>query len=91
MVDEYIDLQILATVDNDYLILVSKDTLNDLVTFDEQLTVRHWDGEKPVVLEPYGGTAVSTEDDDSDVNNLSRLPEVTNKTLDILLDSLTGS
>ena len=91
MVDEYIDLQILATVDDEYLVLVSKDALNDLVTFDEQLTIRHWDGEKPVVLEPYGETAVSTKDDDSDVNNLSKLPEVTNKTLDILLDSLTGS
>ena len=87
MVDEYIDLQILARVDDEYLVLVSRDALNDLVTFDEQLTIRHWDGEKPVVLEPYGETAVSTEDDDSDVNNLSKLPEITFEQLDLFLDS----
>ena len=74
--DVYIDLEILAKTDNGYLVQVSKNALNDLVTFNDSLTVRHWDGEKPVVLEPYGDDAVRTQEDASEANNLDKLPQV---------------
>lgn len=72
----YIDLEILASMDDEYLVRVGKDSLNTLVMFDDKLVVRHWDGEKPVLLEPYGETAVRSKDDDSSTNNLEDLPEV---------------
>ena len=75
-VETYIDLEILANTDDEYLVRVSKDTLNSLVTFDEALTVRHWDGNKPVVLEPYGETAVRAREDANSTNNLTELPNV---------------
>ena len=74
--EEYIDLEVLAEMDDEYLVRVGKDVLNALVTFDESLLVRHWDGEKPVVLEAYGETAVRTRDDAISTNNLANLPKV---------------
>lgn len=74
--EEYIDLEVLAEMDDEYLVRVGKDVLNALVTFDESLLVRHWDGEKPVVLEAYGETAVRTRDDAISTNNLANLPNV---------------
>ena len=74
--EEYIDLEVLAEMDDEYLVRVGKDVLNALVTFDESLLVRHWDGEKPVVLEAYGETAVRTRDDAVSTNNLANLPNV---------------
>ena len=74
--EEYIDLEVLAEMDDEYLVRVGKDVLNALVTFDESLLVRHWDGEKPVVLEAYGETAVRTKDDAVSTNNLANLPNV---------------
>lgn len=75
-VEHYVDLEVLANLGDEYLIRVGKDTLNSLVTYDEALTVRHWDGEKPVVLEPYGKTAVRTREDASRTNNLATLLEI---------------
>lgn len=75
-VEHYVDLEVLANLGDEYLIRVGKDTLNSLVTYDEALTVRHWDGEKPVVLEPYGKTAVRTREDASSTNNLATLLEI---------------
>lgn len=72
----YIDLEILANLGDEYLIRVGKDTLNSLVVYDESLTVRHWDGRKPVVLEPYGQDAIRTKEDASNTNNLEKLPTV---------------
>ena len=72
----YVDLEVLADMDDEYLVRIGKDVLNSLVTFDEALTVRHWDGDKPVVLEPYGETAVRTREDASSTNNLASLPGV---------------
>ena len=76
MGETYVDLEILANMDDEYLVRISKDTLNSLVSFDESLTVRHWDGDKPVVLEPYGDTAVRTREDASSTNNLVNLQDV---------------
>jgi hypothetical protein len=70
----YIDLEILADMDSEYLVRVSKSALNSLVAFDESLTIRHWDGNKPVVLEPYGKTAIRTREDASSTNNLVEMP-----------------
>ncbi len=75
-VETYIDLEVLANLGDEYLVRVGKDALNSLVTYDEALTVRHWDGNKPVVLEPYGKTAVRTREDASSTNNLTTLPDV---------------
>jgi len=72
----YVDLEVLADIGDEYLVRIGKDVLNSLVTFDEALTVRHWDGDKPVVLEPYGETAVRTREDASSTNNLASLPGV---------------
>jgi len=77
----YVDLEILASMDDEYLVRVSKDSLNTLVMFDDRLLVRHWDGEKPVLLEPYGETAVRTREDASRENNLEALPEVDIETI----------
>ena len=74
--ETYIDLELLARLDNDYLVRVSKNDLNTLVAFDESLTVRHWDGNSPVVLEPYGEDAIRTREDSSSTNNLVDLPNV---------------
>ena len=75
-IETYIDLEILASVDAEYLVSISKDTLNALVSFDQGLTIRHWAGDKPVVLEPYGETAVRTQEDTSASNNLTELPNI---------------
>ena len=72
----YIDLEILAEMDDEYLVRVGKDVLNSLVSFDKSLIVRHWDGNKPAVLEPYGETAVRTKADAVCTNNLVNLPDV---------------
>ena len=72
----YIDLEILAEMDDEYLVRIGKDTLNSLVSFDKSLIARHWDGQKPVVLEPYGETAVRTRADAICTNNLADLPDV---------------
>jgi hypothetical protein len=72
----YIDLEVLASMDDEYLVRIGKDSLNTLVLFDDHLVVRHWDGGKPVLLEPYGENAVRTRQDESSTNNLEELPEV---------------
>ena len=72
----YVDLEVLADIGDEYLVRIGKDVLNSLVSFDEALTVRHWDGDKPVVLEPYGETSVRTREDASVTNNLASLPGV---------------
>jgi hypothetical protein len=85
----YTDLEILAEVaDDDYLIRISKADLRNLVTFSDELTVRHWDGKKPLVLEHYGEAAIRTEDDTSKGNNLAELPRVGEHRLAALLDGL---
>ncbi len=75
---EYIDLEILAEVapDEDYVLTISKKDLNTLVSFDERLVVRHWNGDKPVRLCAYGNDAVRTESDATEGNNLSNLSQV---------------
>ncbi len=70
----YSDLEILAAVKDDYLIRISKSDLNTLVTFCNELVVRHWDGNQPVVLEAYGEFAVRTREDANAENNLTSLP-----------------
>lgn len=72
----FVDLEVLADLGDEYLVRVGKDSLSALVNFDEALTVRHWDGERPVVLEPYGETAVRTREDARSTNNLENLPNV---------------
>ena len=73
----YVDLEVLATVDeDDFLIRVSKKDLNGLVTFDEDLVLRHWDGNQPVTLVAYGSNSVRTESDATEGNNLSELPNL---------------
>ena len=73
----YVDLEVLATVDeNDFLVRVSKKDLNGLVSFDEDLVLRHWDGAQPVTLVAYGSDSVRTEGDTTKDNNLSELPEL---------------
>jgi Pyruvate/2-oxoacid:ferredoxin oxidoreductase gamma subunit len=73
----YVDLEVLASIeDDDYLVRVSKKDLNALVTFDEYLVLRHWDGEKPVSLVAYGSDSVRTEGDANEENNLANLPEL---------------
>ncbi len=75
--ETYIDLEILGVnEDGAYVVTVSKEELAHLVAFDEELVVRHWDGQKPVVLENYGETAVRTREDGSTANNLANLPKV---------------
>ncbi len=74
--ETYIDLEILARMEDEYLVRVSKNDLNTLVAFDESLTVRHWNGNKPVALEPYGEDAIRTREDSSSTNNLVDLPNV---------------
>jgi len=74
--ETYIDLEVLADLGDEYLVRIGKDVLNSLVTLDADLVVRHWDGDSPVVLEPYGETAVRTRDDARSTNNLASLPDV---------------
>ncbi len=89
MGESYADLEILAEVaDDDYLIRISKADLNTLVTFSDELTIRNWDGEQPVLLEGYGKDAVRTREDATSSNNLSKLPRVGEHRLAGLLDSL---
>jgi hypothetical protein len=71
----FVDLDILADMDDSYLVSISKAELRSLVSFSDSLSIRHWDGEKPLVLESYGETAVRTEDDASSDNNLANLPK----------------
>lgn len=73
----YIDLEVLASIEEEeYLIKVSKKDLNSLVSFNEDLVLRHWDGTKPVSLVAYGSDSVRTEGDAKDSNNLSELPNL---------------
>ena len=89
MGDTYADLEVLAEVaDDDYLIRISKADLNTLVTFNDNLIIRHWDGNDLVELEPYGEVAVRTKEDASDDNNLSQLPRVGEDRLAELLQQL---
>ena len=81
----YADLEILAAVGDDYLIRINKSDLNTLVTFDDELVLRHWDGSQPVVLEPYGDSAVKTREDASEANNLANLPNVSEEDLRAIL------
>ena len=77
----YVDLEILASIeDDDYLVRVSKKDLNTLVSFDENLVLRNWDGEKPVSLVAYGNDSVRTEGDANEENNLSELPNLAGMT-----------
>ncbi len=73
--DTFVDLDILADMGDSYLVSISKTELCSLVSFNDSLAIRHWDGEKPVVLESYGETAVRTKDDASSENNLINLPK----------------
>ena len=89
MGDMYADLEILAEVaDDDYLIRISKADLNTLVTFSEELTIRHWNGKQPVLLEGYGKDAVRTKEDATKSNNLSELSRVGEHRLAVLLKGL---
>jgi hypothetical protein len=72
----FVDLDILADMGTNYLVSVSKAELRSLVSFDDSLSIRHWDGEKPLVLESYGEMAVRTTDDETSENNLTNLPNV---------------
>ena len=72
----YVDLEVLADMNDEYLVRISKDALNTLVMFDASLVIRHWDGDKPVVLEPYGENAVRTKGDAKSTNNLASLRNV---------------
>lgn len=73
----YVDLEVLASVEEtDLLIRISKKDLNGLVSFDENLVLRHWDGNKPVSLVAYGSDSVRTESDANESNNLSELPNL---------------
>lgn len=73
----YVDLEFLGQVDeDDYLVKVNKADLHTLVVFDKNLVVRHWDGEKPVLLQSYGDDAVRTVEDASEGNNLANLPRL---------------
>ena len=56
----FVDLDILADMGTNYLVSISKAELRSLVSFNDSLSIRHWDGEKPLVLESYGETAVRT-------------------------------
>ena len=68
----YVDLEVLASVnEDDYLVRISKKDFNRLVDFDENLIIRHWDGEQPVSLEAYGTDAIRTDGDTTKDNNLS--------------------
>ena len=81
----YVDLDILATVGEEYLVRIGKSDLNTLVTFADELVLRHWDGSRPVVLEPYGDSAVRTKEDASEENNLANLPNVSENDLRAIL------
>ncbi len=81
----YADLEILASVGDDYLVRLSKSELNALVTFCDELVFRHWDGSQPVVLEPYGDSAVRSKEDASVENNLANLPALSEDDLTRIL------
>lgn len=73
----YVDFEVMAEVDNEhYLVKISKEDLNTLVNFDSSLVIRHWDGEKPVLLLTYGNNSIRTQGDTSEENNLSNLPRI---------------
>ena len=81
----YADLEILATVGEDYLVRINKTDLNILVAFANELVLRHWDGSQPIVLESYGDSAVRTREDASEENNLANLPNVSEDSLRSIL------
>jgi hypothetical protein len=84
----YVDLQVLAEIDNDeYLVRISKADLNALVAFDDRLVVRHWDGNKPLMLETYGKSTVRTQGDADKSNNLVQLPRLHGEALGKLISS----
>jgi len=75
--ETYIDLKILGNYEEDaFIISIDKEELARLVGFSAQLVIRHWDGEKPLVLETYGEDAVRTREDGSVANNLVNLPSI---------------
>lgn len=76
--EKYVDLEILANFNGEgYLVAISKEDLHSLVSFSDELVIRHWDGGKPVIVEFYGDSAVRTRDDADEANNLVKLPRVT--------------
>ncbi len=82
----YIDLNIRAAVGNeDYLVVISKEDLNTLVTFSNDLVIRHWGGTNAIILETYGESAVRTREDADSTNNLANLPRLSEITLDKIL------
>lgn len=84
--EKFVDLDILANFDGEgYLVAVSKEDLHTLVAFSKELTIRHWDGEKPVILEFYGDSAIRTRDDASEENNLAKLPRITEEDVQSIL------
>ena len=87
MAETYIDLEVLAEVvgEDSYLVVVSKEDLRQLVDFSSQLVLRSWDGKKPVVLEPYGDSAVRTSEDASETNNLVGLPNIKRRSISSIL------
>ena len=78
MAEIYIDLDIVAEINNEdaYLVVFPKSDFNRLVSFSPDLSIRTWDGEKPVILETYGENAIRTNEDGSTDNNLVNLPDV---------------
>jgi len=83
----FVDLDILASIvgEDSYLVVVSKEDLRQLVEFSSGLVLRSWDGKKPVVLEPYGDSAVRTSEDASEANNLEGLPNISRKSISSIL------
>lgn len=87
MAEVFVDLDILAEVtgEDSYLVVIPKRDLRELVAFSPQLVIRSWTGEKPVVLEPYGDSAVRTSEDASETNNLVGLPNISQKRISSIL------
>ena len=87
MTATFIDLEVLGEVtgEDSYLLVVSKEDLRQLVTFSPNLVLRSWDGNKPVVLEPYGDSTVRTSEDASEVNNLAGLPNISRRSISSIL------
>ena len=87
MTEVFVDLDILADVvgEDSYLVVVSKEDLRQLVDFSPGLVLRSWNGKKPVVLEPYGDSAVRTSEDASEANNLEGLPNISRKSISAIL------
>ena len=84
--EKFVDLEVLANVNGEgYLVAISKEDLHTLVSFSKELTVRHWDGNKPVIVEFYGNSAIRTRDDSEEANNLVKLPRITEEDVQSIL------